>query len=63
MRKYVGIAKIYPDKWVKYRTNHPHKLVDFLSKKFEGLLFVNFYEKKSGKLLGNWGKNMGFRGI
>jgi hypothetical protein len=38
MRKYVGIAKIYPDKWVKYRTNHPHKLVDFLSKKFEGFL-------------------------
>ena len=63
MRKYVGIAKIYPDKWVKYRTNKPDNLVMFLKNKYSGLLFVNFYEKKSGKLIGNWGRNIGFKNI
>lgn len=44
-RKYLGIAKVYPNTWVKYRTNHPENLVNFLKQKFQGLLFVNFYEK------------------
>jgi hypothetical protein len=60
-RKYLGIAKVYPNTWVKYRTNHPENLVNFLKQKFQGLLFVNFYEKKTERLIGNWGSKMGFR--
>ena len=42
MRKYSAIAKIYPDKYVKYRTNNPENLVKFLIQKFNNVLWVNF---------------------
>ena len=61
-RKYTAIAKIYPDKFVKYRTNYPLKLIDFLEQKFTRVLWANFYYKTGtmkGKIYATWGKKKG----
>ena len=63
-RKYIVIAKISAEKFVKYRTNYPEKIIPFLQKKFGSCLYANFYFKsgeKSGFIAGTWGKNKGFQ--
>lgn len=59
MRKYSAIAKIYPDKYVKYRTNNPENLVKFLIQKFNNVLWVNFFNKETRQQVGNWSKHKG----
>jgi len=59
MRKYTAIAKIYPDKFVKYRTSNPENLIKFLQQKFGNVLYVNFFNKLTKKQIGNWTKYKG----
>jgi hypothetical protein len=59
MKKFSAIAKIHPDKYVKYRTNHPDNLVKFLHTKFGNVLWVNFFNKATRQQVGNWTKNRG----
>ncbi len=59
MRKYTAIAKIYPDKFVKYRTSNPENLIKFLQQKFGNVLYVNFFSKITKKQIGNWTKYKG----
>lgn len=65
-RKYTAVAKISADRFVKYRTNYPEKLINFLQGKFGGCLYANFYFKSgenAGQIAGTWGKNKGFNGF
>jgi hypothetical protein len=63
-RKYTVIAKISSEKFVKYRTNYPEKIIPFLQAKFGACLYANFYFKsgdQKGQIAGTWGKNKGFQ--
>lgn len=62
MRKYTIIAKVDKTKFVKYRTNHIQKTIDFLIKKFGDVYYANIYYKtgiNKGLQLGSYGKNKG----
>jgi hypothetical protein len=63
MRKFTAIAKVGPEKFVKYRTNKPENLINFLITKFGACYYCNFYHKtgdKRGMIAGTWGKNKGY---
>lgn len=65
-RKYTAIAKVGPNRFVKYRTNHPDKLVNFLRGKFGDCFYCNFYYKSgemAKQIAGTYGKNKGFVGF
>lgn len=62
-RKYTCIAKVENAKFVKYRTNYPDKLINFLIKKFGACYYANFYFKTGelkGTSAGSWGSKKGF---
>ena len=62
MRKYTIIAKVDKIKFVKYRTNHPQKTIDFIKKKFGDVLYANIYFKtglNKGLQFGSYGKKKG----
>jgi len=62
-RKYILIAKVKGGLFVKYRTNNPDKVVDFLIKKFSDVFFINFFYntgEKKGLQVGNWTKHNKF---
>ena len=63
MRKFSAIAKVYPDKYVKYRTNNPENLIKFLNQKFGNVLWINFFNKQTRKQIANWTKNKGFKNL
>lgn len=62
-RKYVAIAKVDSDKFVKYRTNHPDQCIKFLHSKFPQLRFVNFFYRHGQNkrlLYATYGTKKGF---
>ena len=61
-RKFVIIAKVDKDKFVKYRTSNIYKCIEFITKKYGNCLFANIFYKRGelkGKQYGSWGKNKG----
>jgi len=60
-RKYAVIAKISADKFVKYRTSNPEKVLAFLINKFKTVLWANFYERKTQRQVMSWGKKSGWK--
>lgn len=61
-RKYVVIAKIQPDQFVKYRSNDIDKVIKFITTKYPPVKFMNIYSNAGdhkGKMLYTWGKNKG----
>ena len=61
-RKYVIIAKVDKDIFVKYRTNNIEKTIAFIKKKYGNCLFANIFYKRGinkGSQFGSWGKNKG----
>lgn len=62
-RKYILIAKVKGGLFVKYRTNQPDKIIEFLIKKFVDVYFANFFYNtgdKKGMQVGNWTKYQKF---
>jgi len=61
-RKFIAIAKVDAEKFVKYRTNKPENCIKFLHKKFPLLRFVNFFFNKGphkSKLYATYGTKKG----
>lgn len=61
-RKYVIIAKVEKDKFVKYRTNNIEKTIAFIIQKYGNCLFANIFYKRGvnkGSQFASWGKNKG----
>ena len=61
-RKYILIAKVEPQKFVKYRFNDLNKVIPFMMKKYPGVYWINFYYNTgdhAGKIYYTWGKNKG----
>ena len=61
-RKYVVIAKIEADHFVKYRSNDVNKVIKFIMTKHPPVKFMNIYSntgEHKGKMLYTWGKNKG----
>ncbi len=61
-RKYVVIAKIQADQFVKYRSNDIDKVIKFITTKYPPVKFMNIYSNAGdhkGKMLYTWGKNKG----
>lgn len=61
-RKYVLIAKVGHERFVKYRTNNIQKTIAFITQKYGNCLFANiFYKRGSNKGIkyGSWGKHKG----
>lgn len=61
-RKYVIIAKVGQEKFVKYRTNHIEKTIAFIKQKYGDCLFANIFYKRGvnkGIKYGSWGKHKG----
>ena len=61
-RKYVVIAKVESDHFVKYRFNDIDKVIKFLTNKYPGLKYMNIYSnngEQRGKMLYTWGKHKG----
>lgn len=68
-RKFVLIAKVTASKnskdfiFVKYRTNKPDKIIEFLIRKFGACLYANFFYntgEKKRMVAGNWSKYKSF---
>jgi hypothetical protein len=62
-RKYVVIAKIETDHFVKYRSNDIDKVIKFIAIKHPPVKYINIYSNSGdhkGKLLYTWGK---FKGL
>lgn len=62
-RKYAVIAKVGKDKFVKYRTSHPEKSLNFLINKFKTVFWANWYERKTERQFLSWGKNTGWKSL
>lgn len=63
-RKYVIIAKVNADKFVKYRTNKIDNCLQFIKKKFNNLLYANIYYKtgdQAGKQYASYGSKKGLQ--
>jgi hypothetical protein len=61
-RKYVIIAKVERDKFVKYRTNNIEKTIAFIKQKYGNCLFANIFYKRGtnkGLQFASYGKNKG----
>ena len=61
-RKYVVIAKIEANHFVKYRSNDIDKVVKFITTKYPPVKFMNIYCNSGdhkGKMVYTWGKNKG----
>lgn len=67
-RKYKVIAKVpAPEtkegfKFVKYRTNNQEKFISFLTGKFVGAYWANFFDNRgpsTGRLCATWGNKKG----
>lgn len=54
------IIKVDSQKFVKYRSsNLKNFFTKFLLTKYPDSRFANIYDKKTGKLVGTWGKHKG----
>lgn len=61
-RKFVLIAKIDADKFVKYRGNDMMRLTEFMVNKYPDLRYINFFINSGvdkGKQVASWGKKKG----
>ena len=61
-RKYVLIAKVDSDKFVKYRGNDINRLIDFITQKYPDVRYINFFNNTGldkGKQVMSWGKKKG----
>ena len=61
-RKFVIIAKVDTNTFVKYRSNDINNFLKFALKKYPGLRFANIYSNKGadrGRLIGTYGSKKG----
>lgn len=61
-RKYIVIAKIQTDHFVKYRSNDIEKVIKFITTKYPPVKFMNIYSNTGdhkGKMLYTWGSKKG----
>ena len=59
-KHYRIIIKVDSVKFVKYRSSNLNNFFNkFLLNKFPHSRFANIYDKKTGKLVGSWGKHKG----
>lgn len=61
-RKFIIIAKVDQNTFVKYRCNDLTNLFEFLLRQYPGLLFVNIFSNKGadkGALVYTWGRKKG----
>jgi hypothetical protein len=61
-RKYVVIAKVEADNFVKYRSNNVEKVIKFITTKYPYVRFMNIYcntGEQRGKMLYTWGRHKG----
>lgn len=56
MKKYTCIAKVGPEKFVKYRLNNLKDFTAFLDRKWPDWRFFNVYDKQTKEQLANFTK-------
>lgn len=63
-KKYVIIAKVSTDKFVKYRTNKIENCLRFIETKFNRLFYANIFYKtgsQAGKQFASYGSKKGLQ--
>lgn len=65
-RKFVAIAKVKnnPEHFVKYRFNDLNNFLEFIKRKYPGVLFINVFSNKGinkNMLLYTWGSKKGLQ--
>lgn len=55
-KRYICIAKVSAEKFVRYHVNDLIRFTDFLDEKFSGWRWFNVYSKKTGEQLKNFTK-------